>query len=179
MKIPVRRRTPDSRCPFVYPLPRTPRVALLDARISPGANVRYFDVSSPGELQQLMDFQPQAFAGELRHLRALASGIGSSLLTRLEPRLIVVFTAAGSPLLTSGERDELWSVFQAPAFEQYVSPRGELIASECEAHAGLHIHGIFDPQSLREGAIETGQCGCGQTSPRLVNKAGTTAAVAA
>lgn len=167
MRILVRRRKSDSRCTFVYPLPRTPRVALFDSRIQPDRRVRLFDSDASKDLRRLAAFQPQAFAGSLEQLRTTVDAIGATVLQSFDIRLVVVFTTAGSPLLSRAQRDELWSTFRAPAFEQYVSTRGELIASECEAHAGLHVRTLLDPQLLTNGVLDAGPCGCGQSAPRI------------
>jgi hypothetical protein len=170
MKLLVRRRRSDSSCTFVYPLPRVPRVALLDGRLRTTKTVRRFSPDSTGDLRDLLRYRPQAFAGTLEQLRAAANAIGPEALATFETRAVVVFTAAGSPLLTTAERDQLWSTFEAPAFEQCISARGELMASECEAHEGLHIQSIFDPDLLANVSLETRRCGCGETSPRIVPK---------
>jgi hypothetical protein len=77
----------------------------------------------------------------------------------------IVLWRAGESLLTTEQRDRLWAAFRVPVFEQIIGDRGELLAAECEAHAGLHIEWpSFRPSGLR---LEPAACPCGRKTPRL------------
>ncbi len=68
-------------------------------------------------------------------------------------------------MLSAADRERLWRAFRVPLFEQVIGPRGELLAAECEAHAGLHIE---TPGLAWAGhGIETARCACGHATPRL------------
>jgi hypothetical protein len=78
---------------------------------------------------------------------------------------LIVLARPGDALLTRRERDELWTAFQVPVFQQIVNGRGVLLASECEAHDGLHIESA---QVVTIGApLDRKICGCGRSAPRL------------
>jgi hypothetical protein len=68
-------------------------------------------------------------------------------------------------LLSTAERAWLWRAFRVPIFEQIVEPDGELLASECEAHDGLHIE--IPGLSWNGYRIELSPCACGRKTPRL------------
>jgi len=125
-------------------------------------------------------------------------GVLASLLAR-EPSLpapefgVIAFTGISQPPLTPVVRDAVWRLWRVPVVEQFRGFQGELLASECEAFAGLH----FDPQvavweersrenpellatSLanlrhpawrlatgRRGRVEHAACECGSTLPRI------------
>ncbi len=79
---------------------------------------------------------------------------------------VVVLTAPGN-LLSEYDRDLFWRAFEVPVFEQVVDVDGWLLASECDAHDGLHIEcnaGLHWPEMIR---VE-GLCGCGKPGARLL-----------
>jgi hypothetical protein len=62
-------------------------------------------------------------------------------------RRLLVYTRLGEPLLAPELRDRLWRAFELPVFEQLRGFEGELLATECEAHEGMHLEsesGIFE-----------------------------------
>jgi len=67
--------------------------------------------------------------------------------------------------LTDADRDWLWSAFRVPVFEQIIGESGELLATECEAHNGMHVQS----PNLRSdpGDLDLTPCACGRDSPRL------------
>jgi hypothetical protein len=83
--------------------------------------------------------------------------------------LIAVFRP-GEKLLTEGERERFWRVFGVPIFEQIVDRDGQLMASECEAHNGLHVDSAevelksFESEGYQ---LDETACGCGRKSRRL------------
>jgi hypothetical protein len=147
---------------FTYPLPRTPRVALLHNGLNHGRSVRYFDDGAPDFIERLAQFRPESFAGSFDQLMRIAR---ADILCTLDIRAIVVFAPAGSTLLSAAERDELWRRFGAPVFEQQLNSDGELVATECEAHDGLHI---MDARAAVAGAaLDHSPCPCGKTTARI------------
>ena len=145
--------------PFVYPSAGNPRVAVLVPGFRETRQVRYFpDI----QCEEARPFDPEVVAGTIAQLRKLA----------LEPvpvtvrNAIVLFTYEGEAGLTEADRDLLWDVFGVPAFEQYLTERNRLIASECDAHEGLHINGTY---ARREGwQVDSSLCLCGDPRPRLL-----------
>ena len=87
--------------------------------------------------------------GELAH--AAARGVEAR-------RAVYVLTGEGE-LLSDGERDELWRLFQVPVYALLVEPGGRVAAWECEAQNGLHD---------AEGGAE-GECACGRPGVRLTD----------
>lgn len=125
-----------------YPLPGTPRVAVIGEtvrtspswRISRVRNFRHFT-----DLR-LKDFAPQVVAAPIDTLRAMAQeALEGGLELPSVNRCIVAFTGIVQGSLRAQDRDLLWRAFQVPVFEQFRGFAGEVLAEECEAHAGLHI----------------------------------------
>ncbi len=79
---------------------------------------------------------------------------------------IVVLTYEGEAGLSNDDRDLFWSAFGVPVFEQYLSAKNELLATECDAHAGLHKVGNW------RGILERGRCACGGDAPRISRGSG-------
>ena len=52
--------------------------------------------------------------------------------------------------------------FGVPSFEEHLGLTNELLAMECEAHAGLHVMGDFDYLHL-----DRNSCACGNPAPRF------------
>jgi phenylacetate-CoA ligase len=117
-------------------------------------------------------------------------------MARTGPRLthsLVAFVGPEFGALTSEDRDLLWTRFGVPVYEQLRGLGRELLASECDAHEGLHVReedAIFEEGDellvtslrnlstpvlrLRTGlraSITTKLCGCGETGRRLIDLA--------
>jgi hypothetical protein len=75
---------------------------------------------------------------------------------------IVVFTYPGERGLSARERESFWNAFEVPVFEQYLGPNSELLATECDAHAGLHVVDGYEDLDLEHDV-----CACGNPAPRL------------
>lgn len=107
---------------------------------------------------------------------------------------VVAFSDVRYGLLRDEDRDALWHAFQVPVFEQLRGLRGELLASECEAHMGLHLcprDAVIEFDSSRpapevlftsladlthpairlatgwSARMEERRCGCGSNYPRM------------
>jgi len=111
-------------------------------------------------------YRPAAIAGTWRQMEALLA----HKIASLTHALIVLARPddslqAKDLLLTMEQRQQLWSAFRVPVFEQIIGENGALLAAECEAHSGLHKE---SPKLEVAGLIiEGGPCGCGRITPRI------------
>ena len=181
-----------------------PRRALLASPWTPAPRVAalaaWFPVDAPLVLPkfhptELTAVAPEALAAPVETLRALATlalQTGYSL-----PALrfgAIALTGVGRAVPTDSDRDLLWRAFQVPLYTQFRGFHGELLASECELHDGLHIDPVaaeFEETpggllvtsiaNLRypilrlisgfQARIETEPCPCGLETPRLLGLA--------
>jgi len=143
---------------------------------------KWLAVSAPSE----------AIAGSPAELIELAGKVeaGEVLPARGACR-VLVYTTLGERLLDPALRERLWEVFELPVFEQLRGFEGELLASECEAHEGLHLaadSAIFEILrgelavtslvAMRNpvlrlltglaGSIESRACPCGESGVRFL-----------
>ncbi len=168
---------------FEHPVKPPPKTVVLESGFKHNGVVR---VSSDGWIPKVAAFHPASLAAAPHRLLSLAVAGSRPRLTHS----IVVFVGPYFGALTAEDRDLLWTSFGVPIYEQFRGLGGELLASECDAHDGLHIReedAIFEERGellltslthlarpvlrLRTGlcgAIATRLCGCGETSPRLV-----------
>lgn len=176
--------------PLECPLGSIGRTALLADGFEETECTRTFTCLS---LEELEEYEPDSIAGPVWRLKNLAelALAGRLRLDSLRGALLV-FTGLKHGCLKAQDRDLLWRAFQVPVFEQFRGFSQELLAWECEAHDGLHIHAdnaIFElPRDgellltglaceeyslLRVGTELTGRlcstpCGCGNPSERLL-----------
>jgi hypothetical protein len=134
----------------------------------------------------------EAIAGSPAELIDLAGKVEAGEV--LPPRgacRILVYTTLGERLLDPALRERLWKVFELPVFEQLRGFEGELLASECEAHAGMHLasdSAIFEVlrgelavtslvamrkpvlrlQTGLAGSLDSRACPCGHTGARFL-----------
>lgn len=151
MRLNFRRRKSGAR--FVHPMNPVPRTAVLAPGFQETKMIRVF---ASGWNEAAARFKPSSIAGPPEQLRQL---------TRLPLRLqhaVIVFTYDGRPRLSDEDRDLFWSAFGVPVFEQCLGPANELLAMECDAHAGLHVVGDFE--HLR---ADHNSCACGNPAPRV------------
>lgn len=171
-----------------YPLAATPRTAVLEGGYASGPHLR---VMATDWRTALTQYRPEAIAATLRQLRELA-WLVQRREVRLSPRLraLIALARPGDEVLSSRDRDSLWSAFRVPLFQQLIGFEGELLASECEAHDGLHVvaenavmevlHGrllVTSLQNLRTpvlrldtglaARLESHQCECGRSGSRV------------
>ena len=141
---------------FVYPIPPAPRTAVLMAGFRASKTVRVFE---QGWCAAARAFAPQAIAGTLAQVEMADAEITHA---------IVIVGRLKDARLSEADRERLWRRFHVPVFEQIVGERCELLAAECEAHAGLHIESTIEPGALAGIAeIDAAPCGCGRKTPRL------------
>jgi hypothetical protein len=167
---------PQRKAAFVYPIPPAPRTAVLIPGFRSHGRVRVFckKVLSEGALAQeslaeVVTFAPQAIAGTLEQLEAVAA----TAITL--SHAIVVMGKWEDARVTEADRERLWMRFRVPVFEQIVAGDGALLAAECEAHDGLHIEaeGFLRPDhwqgmALPDNEIDRSPCVCGRKEPRLI-----------
>lgn len=158
----TRRRERDER--LIFPLAVSARIAILDARFRLSGGMRIFGSS---DLQSLIDYEPEALVAPSETVLMLAARKldGSFHLPSLQFAILALSSLNGP--LTTGQRDDLWTAFGVPVFEQLVGSDGKILARECEVHDGLHFEGSL-PSGV-SGEIITEQCECGLESPRLLN----------
>jgi phenylacetate-coenzyme A ligase PaaK-like adenylate-forming protein len=173
-----------------YPLSRPPRTAVLGQEMRGGLKIRNF---AGYRSQKLAQFAPESLAAPSDTIRALAQSIEEGEVQwRPLRQALIVFTDVVRGALSVEDRDYFWRVFQVPIFEQFRGFAGELLAQECEAHEGMHIHvpnviferaadgqllvsflrnpraPLFRLATNLTGEICEGRCECGQTAPRLL-----------
>ena len=96
--------------------------------------------------------------------------VWSDLWTPMFP--VVILTGPRHGLLTDDDRDLIWRRWGVPVYEFLLDSAGNTVASECDAHEGLHVHA----GSLQS---EERECGCGVTGPMIPLGAAVEAAAAA
>jgi len=157
VRIILRRRWTE-RPVLVYPIPPAPPTAILVNGFRESGNTRVFE---RGWSEAAASFAPAAIAGAPAQLDALRGTPIPSL-----RNAVIALVRPNDPRLTEEDRERLWRAFRVPVFEQRIDASGCLLASECEAHDGLHIQTDLPP---RPGEVlETAPCGCGRTTPRLI-----------
>jgi hypothetical protein len=149
----VRIRRPSKGAHFIHPIDPAPRTAILSPGFRETSMVRTFP---EGWNERARRFNPASIAGPLPLMRRMARD------TWALEQAVIVFTYAGGPGISPLDRESLWKAFGVPVFEQYLSLNNKLLATECDAHWGLHV------VSTCEGfALEHELCACGNPAPRL------------
>jgi len=105
-------------------------------------------------------YEPAAIAATIEQCRRLCGMLIPSL-----THALIVLERPGSPRLTEADRDRFWRAFRVPVFEQIIGPDGQLLASECEAHEGLHI--AAPGLRLEDEIVDSSPCPCGKEAPRF------------
>jgi hypothetical protein len=150
----IRIRRPSKGAHFIHPIDPAPRTAILATGFRETRLVRTFP---EGWNERARKFNPASIAGPLGLLRRLARD------TWAFDQAVVVFTYAGGPGLSPLDRESLWNAFGVPVFEQYLSSRTRVLATECDAHSGLHV--IWGCEGV---PLDREVCACGNPTPRLV-----------
>jgi hypothetical protein len=139
---------------FVNPLNPVPRTAILGPGFHKARNTRVF---SEGWGEAARRYGPGVIAGGVDQLCHAARGRVVTL-----THAVIVLTYDLHAVVTEEDRELLWRVFGVPLFEQYLNENHELLAMDCEVHAGLHV--VRGCESL---AVDASVCGCGSKTPRL------------
>jgi hypothetical protein len=130
-----------------------PRTAVLAAGFRETKQVRVFPHGWDSRVER---FNPASIAAPYEELLRI-----STLGVKLQ-HSVIALTRDGDPGLSYDDRDLLWRALGVPVFEQRLGPRNELLAMECDAHAGLHVVNGFSTDRL-----EREVCACGSRIPRL------------
>lgn len=154
----IRIRRPYTGARFIHPMDSEPaRTAILMLGFQETETVRVFP---HGWNERAERFRPTSIAGPVDQLKKLV----------LRPvhldRAVIAFTFEGESGLSHSDREMFWNAFGVPVFEQYLSSSNELLATECDAHAGLHV--VSGCDDLR---LDKDVCACGSRSPRLARTA--------
>ena len=147
--------------PFVYPVHPAPRTAVLVPWFHESSRTnRPLRIFAHGWSVEAAAFAPAAVAGTIEQLNVLArEGIPS--LTHS----IIILGQPEQLRMTEADRENLWSAFRVPVFEQIIGKSGKLLAAECEAHDGLHI--VSPALSLHGESLDESPCPCGRKTPRI------------
>ena len=143
---------------FVHPCRVLPRTAIIFPGFRAKSPSRTFNPAEDDLSALLGTFSPRSIAAPYSVLLQLAGKL------RLD-HSVVVLSIEGQPRLSPDQRDYLWTQFGVPVFEQLLDVQGTLLASECEAHAGLHVAASQHGLALDE--LIDGPCDCGATVMRL------------
>jgi hypothetical protein len=120
---------------------------------------------------------PEVLAGPLDELMTLA---GDRRAREWVERAVVVLTRWSDweqdRVLEDEDRDRFWRGFRVPVFEYLISPEGELLAAECEAHDGLHVHAASEWLKAASHQMahpvhlhwKEARCACDSSAPRLM-----------
>ena len=149
----VRIVRPSRGAHFIHPLDPAPRTAILAPGFIETSTVRTFP---EGWSERARRFNPASLAGPLPLMRRMARD------TWALEQAVIVFTYAGGPGFSPLDRDSLWKAFGVPVFEQFLSVKNKLLATECDAHSGLHV-----VSSVEGFPLEHELCACGNPAPRL------------
>ena len=153
MTVRIRFQRPSKGARFVNPIDPEPRTAILAPGFQETKTTRVF---RHGWSDQAVRFQPQSIAAPVEVLRRLAEqGL------QLE-HAVIAFTYAGDAPLSRADRELFWRAFGVPVFEQYLGEDNELLAMECDAHAGLHV-----VRGCEGFHLDREACACGDRSPRI------------
>ncbi len=134
-----------------------PKTAIL----APGfRNARLVRVFPHGWNAAAVKYRPAAVAGSFSQLASLAAG--KVAITHAA----ICLCWEVDDLLTTAQREFLWSAFEVPVFQQLLGPANNLLAYECEAHAGLHAAPEYGGPRTTPLA-----CACGNGSTRLLDLA--------
>ncbi len=142
------------------------RMAVLSPWFRVNGGARVFFHASPHALRR---YRPGALAGPVTELRRLAERVlaGEIDLPSLELG-VLAFTGPGRTPLTEADRELFWRAFQVPVFEQHRGPQGDLLATECEAHCGLHLVREASAADWPGAEILRDPCPCGAATPRAL-----------
>jgi hypothetical protein len=79
------------------------------------------------------------------------------------------------PILSTGQRDLLWELFEVPIYILMLDGHGRLTGYECEAQHGIHVVEGYrfppDPASIESSTCECGRPGVRLAPPTFVEEA--------
>jgi hypothetical protein len=122
-------------------------------------------------LRWLWNRKRESIAGPISALRCLAVEVMTGRApVPVGARRLMVQTSLIETSLGDRDRDLLWQAFELPVFEELRGLDGELLASECEAHSGLHPEpdSVFlEPAPAPSGLLLTSLAATGYPTLRL------------
>ena len=156
---------------FAYPLAPVPRTAVLVPWFSNGGlaevwKPRPIRIFRKGWGTDVQGYAPAAIAATWEQLRERLRVPIPSL-----THAVIVLWRPGEERLSEADRGRLWDAFRVPVFEQVIGKSGELLASECEAHDGLHVRSPRLP--IDHEYVDASPCPCGQKTSRVGCSQGT------
>lgn len=181
--------SPEGKFPFIYPVEPVPRTAVLvpwfrqdmglaafkagGSRSARGVRIRIF---RSGWSREAAEWAPAAVAGRLDQLLAL-DPYELGCLTHAQ----IALRRAAEPPVSERDRALLWERFGVPVYEQVIGKNGDLLASECETHRGLHVYASEpDADWFRSDWVEeTDLCPCGRSARLIIPMAAQVRAAAA
>lgn len=141
-----------------YPLPGSPRVAVLNLLVRDEAGVRCF---APWSAYQVQRTNPEALAAALPDLMEVARLRDEGLLSLPDLSMpLIVFSTLKSGILSQEDRERLWDAFGLPFYEQVRDEQGRLLAYECDAREGFHWVGQEVVAHLPSPEL----CACGRAA---------------
>jgi hypothetical protein len=169
---------------------RLPLPTATNLRIAHIGGATWFDgvrVFPSGAWKDIEAYRPRVMVGSASDLQEIAhlTRLGSVELSSVD-HAVLVLTSLGDQPLTDVARVVLWQSFGVPVYELLISPRGSLLASECEAHDGLHVEPgaafsqmgdelVLEASGRRRvrtglsGRLESEVCACGREGIRLLD----------
>ena len=176
-------RTAKRRRLTLPPAAGNPRIAQVTLPGSVFEQAQYF---SPRRGSGLEQFEPQVVIGSAAHLATLAQAVDARQID-LSHLTLAVFSITGcrDVPLRAETRLALWQSFGVPVYEVLLDGDHLPIATECDAHDGLHIEagiafsndgGQLWFRRRREpargtglkGRIEEQPCACGRPGRRIL-----------
>ena len=147
---------------FHCPAGADPRTAVVHPFLK--ARKPHFVVrpGQPGMMNRICGLKPEAIAASFEQLLEVGSALNSD---QRPAKAVVVFRGPEEPL-SCLQRDRLWDLFQVPLYEQVLDSQARLLATECEAHDGMHILAEWD--QLKASDIVDGPCECGVSARRVI-----------
>lgn len=125
---------------------------------------RFSDLYSP----EILLHRPHVLCGSGTLLCRLARGVAQGVQRPIPLRYgVVVQHRSPEEALTPQQRDLLWRVFQVPIFEQIALSNGTVLASECDAHEGLHIADERVSRIVGDHNLVSTPCACGTPGLRF------------
>ena len=170
----------------MIPVPISPqtRIASITVNKIEAGHFRHFAREKWPDIEM---FRPQILIGDMADLEKLASlSEMGALDTSSVDTAVLVATGWNAAPMTDVQRVVLWQAFAVPVYELLVSPKGYLMASECEAHIGWHLESRVSVSRARTGLtlqvrqgrerlgtdarIASAVCACGRRAPRIIRE---------
>ncbi len=148
---------------YVSPVQPEPKTAILIPGFRESKRMRVF----PGGWdEETARYRPAVVGAPVEDLVRLARNWDERW--ERPKRALVAFSFEYGEGPSEADKDELWDRFGVPLFEQCLNFRRELMASECEAHEGLHL--LPQHSGLEGYRLAHGRCACGSPAPKVLRE---------